>query len=345
METDMNTLLQRYMTPAFLVAGGTVAYTNTEAAARQIQAGMNIDELICIGKEEYSQFTDGRLYLAICVGEQTYRAYTEKLEEYHIFFLESEYDDPTLRAFALAAKQLRQPLANAMMCAGELPGPQEDLNQISRSLYQLHRALCNMSDAAGYSTLRSVRLENRDVCSFMEEVIEKAAALLEKTGTTVRYSGPKSPVICPVDSEKLERSVLNLLSNAAKFAQEKKAITVTLCKKGNRLFLSVENEGAQIPMQVRENLFSRYQREPSLEDSRWGIGLGLSIVRNTAIAHNGTLLLENTPTGQKFTITLAIEQLRDDIVRSPVLLPVDYTGGYDKALVELSDILPADLYK
>ena len=98
-------------------------------------------------------------------------------------------------------------------------------------------------------------------------------------------------------------------------------------------------------MQVRENLFSRYQREPSLEDSRWGIGLGLSIVRNTAIAHNGTLLLESTPTGQKFTITLAIEQSRDDIVRSPVLLPVDYTGGYDKALVELSEILPADLYK
>lgn len=344
METDMNTLLQRYMEPAFLVAGGTVAYTNSEAAARQIQVGMNIDELICTGKEEYSQFADGRLYLAVLAGNQTYRAYTQKLDEYHIFFLESEYDDPTLRAFALAAKQLRQPLANALMCAGELSGPQEDLNNLSKSLYQLHRAVCNMSDAAGYSVLRSVRSESRNVCAFMDEVMEKAAALLEKSGVSVSYSGPKAPVICMIDSEKLERAVLNLLSNAAKFSPEK-TITVTFCKKGNRLFLSVENEGLQIPAQVQENLFTRYQREPALEDSRWGIGLGLSIVRSTALAHNGTLLLENTPTGQKFTMTLAMEQTKDDIVRSPVLLPVDYTGGYDKALMELSDILPAELYK
>lgn len=345
METDMNTLLQRYMDPAFLVAGGTVAYVNSEAAARQIQVGMNIDELICTGKEEYSQFTQGRLYLAVRAGEQTYRAYTQKLDEYNIFFLESEYDDPTLRAFALAAKQLRQPLANALMCAGELSGPQEDLDHLSRSLYQLHRAVCNMSDTAGYSALRSVRSKSRNVCAFMDEVMEKAAALLEKSGISVSYTGPNTPIICLIDSEKLERAVLNLLSNAAKFAAEEKKINVNFSKKGNRLFLSVENKGPQIPAQVQENLFNRYQREPSLEDSRWGIGLGLSIVRSTALAHNGTLLLENTPTGQKFTMTLAIEQAKDDIVRSPVLLPVDYTGGYDKALVELADILPAELYK
>lgn len=345
METDMNAILQRYMDPAFLVADGTVAYTNPEAAVRQIQVGMNIAELICIGKEEYFQFTEGRLYLAVCVGDQTYRAWAEKLDAYHIFFLESEYEDSTLRAFALAAKQLRQPLANALMCAGELSGPQNDLNHLNRSLYQLHRAICNMSDAAGYGSLRSVRTENRDVCAFMEETMEKAATLLEKSGKNICYCGPKSPIVCLVDSEKLERAVLNLLSNAAKFALEDKPITVTLCKKGSRLFLSVENEGPQMPTQVRENLFSRYQREPLLEDGRWGIGLGLSIVRSAAIAHNGTLLLENTPTGQKFTMTLTVEQSRDDIVRSPVVLPVDYTGGYDKALVELADILPADLYK
>lgn len=345
METDMNALLQRYTQPVFLVRNGTVAFTNPAAAARQVQVGMNINDLVCVGKEEYSQFTEGRLYLAVCAGDEAYNACAEKLDEYHIFFLEGEYEDPTLRGFALAAKHLRQPLANALMCADGLSGPQEDLGFLKQSLYQLHRNLCNMSDVAIYGGARSARSENTDICAFVEEILEKAAALLERTGISICYAGPKSAVICSVDSEKLERAILNLLSNAAKFASANKPISVTLCKKGSRVFLSVENEGPQIPTQVQEDLFCRYLREPLLEDSRFGIGLGLSIVRSTAIAHNGTLLLENTPTGHKFTMTLAVEHPRDHIVRSPVLLPVDYTGGYDKTLVELSDVLPADLYE
>lgn len=345
METDTKELLEQCTDPMLLVNNGTIAHINHAAASRQFEVGMDISELICVGKEEYSQFTEGRLCLALCVNGMIYPASAVKTEEYDIFHLDCEYEDTTLRAFALAAKHLRQPLTNALFYAGELSGSQAELSQLNRSLHQLLRTVCNMSDAARYNLQRTSRMESRDIGAFLAEVMEKATALFEKAGKNLSYAGPKAAVVGMIDCEKLERALLNLLSNAAKFTPVGKTIAANLVQKGSKLHLSVESEGAQIPTQVRANLFSRYLREPELEDGRWGIGLGLTIVRSAAIAHNGTLLLETTPNGQKFTLTLSLEQSKDDIVRSPVLLPVDYTGGYDRTLLELADVLPADLFK
>ena len=343
MNTDTNKLLEQCSYPMLLVENGMVTQLNHAAAARQFLVGMKISDLICQGKEEYSQLTDGKLCLALQAESIVYPASVVKTEQYDIFRLDSEYDDPSLRAFALAAKQLRQPLANALICAEELPTSEEQ-QQLNRSLYQLHRAVCNMSDVAKYSAQRNARMESRDIAALFMQTAEKASAMLASAGITLHYNAPKKAVIGLVDAEKLERALLNLVSNAAKFTPEGQSVKADLSQKGNKLYVSVTGEGTQIPQQLQGDLFSRYLREPELEDGRWGIGLGLTLVRNAAMAHNGTLLLENTPAGQKFTMSLSLAQSGDDIVRSPVLLPVDYTGGYDRVLVELSDVLPADLY-
>ncbi len=344
MNTDTNKLLEQCACPMLLVENGIVTQLNHAAAARQFLVGVKISDLICQGKEEYSQLTDGKLCLTLQAEGIVYPASVVKTEQCDIFRLDSEYDDPALRAFALAAKQLRQPLANALICAQELSSSGEEQQQLNRSLYQLHRAICNMSDVAKYSAQRSSRMESRDIVSQFMQTAEKASAMLTSAGITLHYNAPKKAVIGLVDAEKLERALLNLLSNAAKFAPEGKSVKAELSQKGNKLYISVTGEGTQIPQQLQGDLFSRYLREPELEDGRWGIGLGLTLVRNAAMAHNGTLLMENTPAGQKFTMSLSLTQSADDIVRSPVMLPVDYTGGYDRVLVELSDVLPADLY-
>lgn len=345
MEADTKDLLEQCISPILLVADGTVTDMNQAAASRQFQVGVNISDLICQGGEEYAQLTDGKLCLTIQAEGIIYPACVAKTEQYDIFRLDSEYEDPALRAFAIAAKQLRQPLANALISAQELSESTEEIQQLNRSLYQLHRAVCNMSDVAKYSAQRNSQMENRDIAALIFEITQKAATALSSTDIAVNYDQPKKAIIGPVDAEKLERAVLNLISNAAKFTPKNNCITVSLAQKSNKLYLSVLSHGTQIPQQVQGNLFARYLREPELEDGRWGIGLGLTMVRNAAIAHNGTLLLENTPDGQKFTMSLSLANPSKDIVRSPVLLPVDYTGGYDRVLVELSDVLPADLYK
>jgi hypothetical protein len=71
----------------------------------------------------------------------------------------------------------------------------------------------------------------------------------------------------------------------------------------------------------------------------------MSIVRSVAAAHGGTVLIEHPDdAGLKITMTISLVQPSDNILRSPVKLPIDYAGGHDHCLLELSDVLPDKLF-
>lgn len=345
---DMQEMLEQFQFPAFLVKDGIITQANRASLLRQIEIGSAVESIIKTGNREYADFSQGKLCLTLSVGNITYHTSVTKSGDFDLFCMESEYEGPELRALALAAQQLREPLSNAMLCTDNLlkdsPECQQQLQQINRSLYQLHRALSNMSDAAEYTKQRPFKIETKDVCGVIEELMEKAAHLASEAGYTLTFKGLNKVICCPIDSEKLERGILNLISNAIKFSSGSDINASLSCNK-NRLYLTICNASEAIPADTRSNLFSRFLREPGIEDGRHGIGLGMTIVRSVAAGHGGTVLFEQTEeNGIRFTLTLDIQQSSDVYVRSPVLLPTNYSGGYDPALVELSDILPPHLY-
>ncbi len=81
-----------------------------------------------------------------------------------------------------------------------------------------------------------------------------------------------------------------------------------------------------------------------MEDGRYGIGLGLVLIRAAAALHGGTVLVDHPAgTGTRITMTLAIRPVTGKELRSP-MLKVDYAGERDHGLLELADILPVTLY-
>lgn len=352
--TDTAQMLEQLICPAFIVKDGIITHANQAALQRQIKLNTNIDDLICIGKEEYEMYTGGKLCLTLSIEDIPYSATVTAAQDHQIFCLASDYEDPELRAFALAAQQLREPLAKAMVSTELLlpndtvredPEAAQYLAQVNRSLHQLLRAVCNMSDAAQYATTQRSNMQTRDVTGIFEEVLEKAVALTAQAERTLVYSVPNQSVFCPADEEKLERAILNLLSNAMKFTPKCGTINASLNHSGNRLLFTVQDSGQGAGPQVRSNMFSRFLREPGIEDGRSGIGLGMSIVRSVAAAHGGTLLIEHPENaGIKITMTISLTQTSDNILRSPIKLPIDYAGGHDHCLLELSDVLPDDLF-
>ena len=173
---------------------------------------------------------------------------------------------------------------------------------------------------------------------------EKAATLLSQAEVTLLYEGPNVPVYLLADVERIERSIYNLLSNAAKFSPKGSTLRATLTRKKDLLLFTLSDPGERLAQQVQSNVFNRFMRQPGLGDSRFGLGLGLNIVHNTATAHGGTVLLENPPSGGvRITMTLKIRQSKTPIVRGPYYL--DYAGGHDHGLIELSDILPTSAYE
>ena len=357
MESSLNPqkMLDIALSPAFLVENSFITCANTAAQLRQIIVGTAVADYIAVGAEEYAEFTDGKLCLVLSISGISVNATVVKDNQYHIFYLESDYTEPELRAFALAAQHLREPLSNAMICANSLlpnistqgsADLQDQLSQLNRNLHQLHRTICNMSDAVQYQNARLSRFEYREVSSIFSEIMEKAASLLSTGNHTLQHTCPSSHINTMVDAEKLERALLNMISNAVKFSPKGSMITASLRSSKNKLYFSVQNSYSNHAETQLRNIYSNYLREPGVEDPNRGIGLGMTIVQKAAAAHGGTLLLEQPDAfGIRFTMTIAIEPAKTTKLRSNIQLPIDYTGGYDHAHTELSDVLPAELYK
>lgn len=349
-EADSIEILEQIINPAFLVKDGIITHTNHAAELRQIQKDSSVSDMILIGSEEYAAFTAGALCLCLNIEGAKYNATVVNGSEYHIFVLDSDFTEPELRAFALAAQYIREPLSNALSCTSSIlsSNSHEDADQIkmlNRNLYRIHRTLCNMSDAAKYDMPRVTKAETRDIVSIIEEVLAKASVLLENSGHRLEFTGLQQSVNCLVDAEKITRAILNLISNAAKYAPKGSTIRVEFRRRNNKIYISVENDTDKSNGDIRGNLFNRFLRDPNIESGLNGIGLGMTIVRNAAMSHGGVLLLEEEK-GQWVRVSFSIttQKAPDGMIHSPVLLPVDYTGGYDHALIELSDILDYNLY-
>lgn len=356
MESSKDTvmLLNQIPQPAFLVKENLINHVNHAAQLREFEVGMSVNELITIGKEEYQQFTDGQLMIVLGVNQTEYHATVVKADTYDVFFLDSEYRNSQLRAFALAAQNLREPLSNAMLNTERLldktaeeedSALTKDIKALNKRLYEIHRLVSNMSDAVNYDRSSFLRMQNQNAVGVIAEIVEKAATLVAHSGHRIVYTGPEYPVFCQIDTERLERAILNLISNAVKHSSKCSEIRVALHLGVDKLYLSVQNGDDSVSADAQTEYFSRFMREPGFDKENSGIGLGLSIVRGAAIAHNGVVLI-NRPAdeGLKFTMTIALKGSGGGMLRSSSSLPIDSSGGYDRALIELADILPPDVF-
>ena len=101
-----------------------------------------------------------------------------------------------------------------------------------------------------------------------------------------------------VDPEKMERVLLNLLSNAFKFSPQGGRIQCTLKVNDGRFLLTVQDSGPGIPRAMRNTIFERFrQAQGGTTREFGGTGLGLSIVKDFVDLHGGTINISDAPTG------------------------------------------------
>lgn len=349
--TDAMEMVSHLSHPAFCVRDGVIVHVNTAAAGRMIETGTAVLQLLKTGAEEYAEFTGGCLYLTLTVCGQELGFSVSRKHGFDLFHQVEDAENHAMQAMSLAARELREPLASIMISADHLfpegsedPAVNTQLSRINRGLFQMLRLISNMSDADRYAA-GPVSMEVKNISAFLEEVFVKAAALLEHSGVQLTYTGISEAVYGLVNTEMLERAVLNILSNAMKFMPQGGTVQAKLSRRNRKLYLSILDSGSGIPETTRCDLFSRYTREPGVEDGRFGIGLGLVLIRSAAQHHGGTVLVDQpAEAGTRVTMTLAIRPGSSDHVRSPIL-KVDYAGERDHGLLELSDVLPAELYK
>lgn len=341
---ELRDWLNLLIRPGFYVEEGRITQVNAAAQGLLLEPGMDIGPLITSGLESYQNFQTGCLYVQLTLSGMAFHGCVTKDGDADVFILDADAGDTALQALSLAARELRAPLSAVMhgvQAMREENNPQAAA--LNRGLYQLLRLVGNMSDAGRGPG--NARMETADLTAFFDELFEKTAVFAQSAGIRLEYQGLSKPVLCLADRELLERAVLNLLSNAMKFTPKGGTVRVTLFAGGTSLRLSVWDSGPGIAQEIQGNLFSRYLRQPGIEDSRFGLGLGMVLVRSAAAAHGGAVLIDQPEGwGTRVTITVALRREKAEVLRSPTMR-IDYAGERDHALTELSDCLPVSLYK
>ena len=344
MEEQMD-ILELVPQPGFHVRDGKILQCNQAAQVLLLSPGQEIVPLLKTGREEYAAFSGGQLYLTLDLAGQIRSATVTRMGDFDLFLLESDGEQEEFRSMDLVSMELRSPLMTVITNARQLLEETENREtaaRLNRGLAQLLRLTSNLSDVGRYREVSC--METRDICGLVEELLEKSRTLMDGNAVHLSWELPLEAIPCLMDTEQLERALWNLISNAVKFLPREGTVHVKLTRHGQRLHLSVADNGSGIAEQVRSTVFQRYLRQPGIEDSRFGLGLGMVIVRTVARNHGGTVLLErNGDTGTRVTMTMAIRQSADNILHSPIFRP-DYSGGWDHGLLELADCLPAEAY-
>lgn len=345
--SDLNTMLQQLPQPAFLVEKGRVAAVNSAASACLVQVGQNFSDLLITGQAEYGEFDKGSLFVTLSLCGIQRDAWLTRMDGFDLVVADETKSQEKLQVLALAATVLRGPMSGLMTMSEEFfPAAVEGREaletkaaQMNRRLYQLLRIVGNMSDAVDFAN--PGRMETLEICGFFEEILRKAVSLTDKSGVQLRYELPMEAIFTLANPDKLERAVLNQLSNAMMHGMKGTQVLFRLTKKNRRIYISVTNVPAD--GDARTDLHNRYLRVPGLEDPRHGIGLGMLLMQNAATVHDGAVLVDRVGEHLRVTLSLPIKQGTGQ-VRSPVW-GMDYAGERDHCLIELSDVLPAEAYK
>jgi two-component system sensor histidine kinase KdpD len=169
-----------------------------------------------------------------------------------------------------------------------------------------------MSTLVG-NLLEMARIESGDVklnlqWQPLEEVVgaalESARGMLERHTVEVRI--PRDLPLVRFDALLLERVLVNLLENASKYTPAGSTVTLSAEVAGDRLEVSVADDGPGLPRGREEAVFQKFTRGER-ESATPGVGLGLAIARAIIEAHQGRIVAANrSGGGAHFTFTLPL---------------------------------------
>jgi two-component system, OmpR family, sensor histidine kinase KdpD len=97
------------------------------------------------------------------------------------------------------------------------------------------------------------------------------------------------------DRELLSTIVRQFVDNAVKYSYPSTRISISVEECASEIILAVHNEGEPIPTSDRHRVFDRYYRSPATEHLAKGTGIGLSIAKKAAEAHNGHVWVISDP--------------------------------------------------
>jgi signal transduction histidine kinase len=144
-----------------------------------------------------------------------------------------------------------------------------------------------------------------DLSELARDVVGHLCVLAEERQQSLEVEAPVA-VVARADRTALRQAVVNLVDNAIKYSPERTCITVATGRRDGVVFLEVRDEGPGLGEEDRRRIFERFYRvDRSRSREMGGTGLGLSLVKWTAEAHEGGVDVDSqVGRGSTFRVTL-----------------------------------------
>lgn len=184
----------------------------------------------------------------------------------------------------------------------------------------------------------SIELHNYDIVDIVKNVVQSVEIYSKVKSISVTFDTQVEEKIIACDADKIERILLNLLSNAFKFTNKHGNIRTKLENKDKKIFISVEDDGSGIPKDKLSTIFQRFKKvDKSFTRNREGSGIGLSIVKALVEMHDGNITVESEyGKGSKFIVEIPEITFNEE---NEVKLYSQFEEGIkERVRVEFSDI-------
>lgn len=192
----------------------------------------------------------------------------------------------TGEALASASEMMERQIGQMVRLVDDLL----DVNRISRGKIELRR---------GHIELESV----------VNQAVEAARPSCERMEHELTVTLPSKPIYLNADATRLTQIIENLLNNACKFTDKGGRISLTVEREGGQAVIRVRDTGIGIAADQLPRIFDMFiQIDTSLERSASGLGIGLTLVKSLVEMHDGTVEVFSAGVGHgsEFVVRLPI---------------------------------------
>lgn len=206
---------------------------------------------------------------------------------------------------------------------------------VKQNCYRLIRLLNNIEYVSridnGTCTLE---LRKCDIVKLLENIVKISKTYTDKKGIDISFKSEVNKKILSLDIDKVEKIILNILSNAIKFTDTGGKIDINLYMQNEQVCISIKDTGIGIPKDKTEVIFENFEQlDTTLSRGCEGTGMGLSVVKKLANLNNIKINVESELNkGSEFIITLP-----NNIVSKNIKLQ-DKFAQDEKIDIEFSDI-------
>jgi PAS domain S-box-containing protein len=224
---------------------------------------------------------------------------------------------------ATLSHELRNPLApirNSLEIMKEAEGDADAVRRaratIERQLEQLVRLVDDLLDLSRITRDKlELRKQRFELAPVVEQAVSSFRPLAERREQGLEVALPAEPILLDADPVRLAQVLVNLLNNASKYSERGGTIRLAAERRGEEAVISVEDDGIGIPPEKLETIFEMFsQVEETLERSRGGLGIGLTLVKRLVELHGGAITAHSPGLGRgsRFVVRLPVASGRPE---------------------------------